>query len=401
MSTRGGNGRRRSGSAETRSLIARRRPSRPAESDASPEEAASRPEAPPPAAAEPDPAAEQKAPRRRRSRAAKTEAAETPPETAAPAPDTDAAEQKTPRRRRSRAAQAEATETAPEAAAPAPDTDAAEQKTPRRRRSRAAQAEAAETAPETAAPAPGGGAAEPGAAEAPPAPPAPAPPAPAPPAPAPPAPSRRRTSDALAAVEERIGRLEQLGTEIASQRSAIVSLAESIDELAVRLDRAARKPRLGVFVDVPNVLYGVESGAPPIDMGKLLAMLSEGRDVLRATAYAPVSDDPREPVEQQKFVAPFVRHAYRIVTKPLKRFADGSVKGNFDVEMAIDLVTMSERLDVVTVVSGDSDFARAVEIVQSRGVRVEVAAFAGSTSVEMRALADHYVELDRFAAQLR
>ncbi len=362
MSTRGGNGRRRSGSAETRSLIARRRPSRPAESEASPEEAASRPEAPPPAAAEPDPAAEQKAPRRRRSRAAKAEAAETPPETAAPAPD----------------------------------TDAAEQKTPRRRRSRAAQAEAAETAPETAAPAPGGGAAEPGAAEAP-----PAPPAPAPPAPAPPAPSRRRTSDALAAVEERIGRLEQLGTEIASQRSAIVSLAESIDELAVRLDRAARKPRLGVFVDVPNVLYGVEAGAPPIDMGKLLAMLSEGRDVLRATAYAPVSDDPREPVEQQKFVAPFVRHAYRIVTKPLKRFADGSVKGNFDVEMAIDLVTMSERLDVVTVVSGDSDFARAVEIVQSRGVRVEVAAFAGSTSVEMRALADHYVELDRFAAQLR
>jgi uncharacterized LabA/DUF88 family protein len=130
-------------------------------------------------------------------------------------------------------------------------------------------------------------------------------------------------------------------------------------------------------------------------------MLSEGRELVRATAYAPVSDDPREAVERQKFVAPFVPYAYRIVTKPMKRFADGSVKGNFDVEMAIDLVTMSERLDVVAIVSGDSDFARAVETVQSRGVRVEVVAFAGSTSIEMRALADHYLELDRVVTQLR
>ncbi len=77
------------------------------------------------------------------------------------------------------------------------------------------------------------------------------------------------------------------------------------------------------------------------------------------------------------------------------------MKGNFDVEMAIDLVTMSERLDVVAIVSGDSDFAKAVETVQARGVRVEVVAFAGSTSIEMRALADHYLELDRVTDQLR
>ena len=373
MSARGGNGRRRSGSAETRSLIARRRPARPpAEGEGSQEQPAPADDAPETGAAQ----AEQKTPRRRRPRAAGAAAAEAP---ADDAPETDGgqAEQKTPRRRRPRAAGAAAAE-APADDAPETDGGQAEQKAPRRRRPRAGNA-----APEA-----DGGPAGPAAAE-------------APAAPATRAPSRRRTSDALAAVEERIGRLEQLGAEIASQRGAITALAASIDELSARLDRAARRPRLGVFVDVPNVLYGVEAGAPPIDMGKLLAMLSEGRDLLRATAYAPVSDDPREPVEQQKFVAPFVPHAYRIVTKPLKRFADGSVKGNFDVEMAIDLVTMSERLDVVAVVSGDSDFARAVEMVQSRGVRVEVVAFAGSTSVEMRALADHYVDLDRFAAQLR
>ncbi|MYH41703.1 MAG: NYN domain-containing protein, partial [Chloroflexi bacterium] len=348
-------------------------------------------EAPPPAenaeavGGESDAPAEQAKSRRRRPRAPKAEAtatAETPDAGDDASKDDAPATQPATRRRRSRATAAqtpetpETTETAGTEGAAATANDApAEQAKPRRSRSRAAAAEKAET--------PDAGAA----AQSPPA--------------APSSTTRRRTGDALAAVEKRLERLEQLGVEIASQRGAITRLGESVDELAARLDRAARKPRLGVFVDVPNVLYGVEAGEPPIDMGKLLAMLSDGRELVRATAYAPVSDDPREAVEQQKFVAPFVPHAYRIVTKPLKRFADGSVKGNFDVEMAIDLVTMSERLDVVAVVSGDSDFARAVEMVQSRGVRVEVVAFAGSTSVEMRALADHYVELGRFAPQLR
>lgn len=317
-----------------------------------------------------------------------TEATETAEaaEAATLSDEADGAAAKRPaRRRRPRASKPETTEAAAEAATPPGEADEAPPTpTTRRRRSRASKPSADE------APAEGGG--ENTADD--------VPTEEAPAAPASPAP-RRRTSDALNAVEARLERLERLADEIASQRSAILQLGASVDELAVRLDRAARKPRLGVFVDVPNVLYGLDAGAAPLDMGKLLAMLSEGRDLVRATAYAPVSDDQREAVEQQKFVAPFVRHAYRIVTKPLKRFADGSVKGNFDVEMAIDLVTMSERLDVVAVVSGDSDFARAVEMVQSRGVRAEVVAFAGSTSIEMRALADHYVELDRFAAQLR
>ena len=390
MSTRGGNGRRRGG-GDARSLIARRRPSRPQAETGSDAQ-----EAPPPAetaeavGGESDAPAEQAKSRRRRPRTPKAEAtatAETPDASDDAASKDDAskddaskddapATQPATRRRRSRATAAETSETAgTEGSTPAANDAPAEPAKPRRSRSRSAAAEEAET--------PDAGAA-----------------APSPPA-APSSTTRRRTGDALAAVEKRLERLEQLGVEIASQRGAITRLGESVDELAARLDRAARKPRLGVFVDVPNVLYGVEAGEPPIDMGKLLAMLSDGRELVRATAYAPVSDDPREAVEQQKFVAPFVPHAYRIVTKPLKRFADGSVKGNFDVEMAIDLVTMSERLDVVAVVSGDSDFARAVEMVQSRGVRVEVVAFAGSTSVEMRALADHYVELGRFAPQLR
>ena len=174
---------------------------------------------------------------------------------------------------------------------------------------------------------------------------------------------------------------------------AIIEVRRAIDDLGSRIENSASRPKVGVFVDVPNVLYGADHLDGTINMGKLLEYLVGGREVVRATAYSPVSDDPSEPVERQRFVAPFVPYGYRIVTKPLKRFADGSIKGNFDVEMAIDMVTMAERLDVVSIVSGDSDFARLVEVIQGRGVRVEVVAFAGSTSVEMRSLADRYIEL--------
>ena len=180
-------------------------------------------------------------------------------------------------------------------------------------------------------------------------------------------------------------------------RSALDEQTGALASLREEQERASRRLRLGVFVDVPNLVYGAERGEGGtegvVHMGRLLDYLRDGRELIRATAYAPVSDDPGEPVEQQRFVAPFVPYDYRIVTKPLKRFADGSIKGNFDVEMALDMLTMAERLDVVALVSGDADFARAVELLQGRGVRVEVVAFGGSTAIEMRALADHYVEV--------
>jgi uncharacterized LabA/DUF88 family protein len=210
------------------------------------------------------------------------------------------------------------------------------------------------------------------------------------------APPRRRRSAAAAA--EAAPDAAALAEQMRAMQSVIEAQTKALDALREQQERTSRKLRLGVFVDVPNLIYGAERGeggspGATVHMGKLLDYLSDGRELIRATAYAPVSDDPGEPVERQRFVAPFVPHEYRIVTKPLKRFADGSIKGNFDVEMAIDMVTMAERLEVVALVSGDADFSSVVELLQSRGVRVEVVAFGGSTSIEMRALADQYIDV--------
>ena len=212
------------------------------------------------------------------------------------------------------------------------------------------------------------------------------------------APARRRRAPAAPPATS-TAEVESLRATIERQEALLTELRGAVEGLGERITVSGYRPRVAVFVDVPNLIYGYE-GDGSLHMGNLLRLLTQGRDLVRATAYSPVSDDPREPVEQQRFVAPFVPHEYRIVTKPLKCFSDGSIKGNFDVEMAVDMVMMADRVDVITIVSGDADFARAVEVVQQKGVRVEVVAFAGSTSIEMRALADRYVELDRVVKQI-
>ena len=364
--TRGGRGRARaaetpeSGDTLNDPRIAGRRPARPAKAEADAEAS--------------EPAETKAAPKRRtRARAAPKEA-----QAASTAETAETAEQAAPKRRTRARAAAKEPEAESKAEAPAEPEAEPKKRAPRRRRAAAA---------EDATPEPAKAEAETEKK----------------------APARRRAStrkSSAASTAEEPG-AAALAEEVRALREALTAQSQALEALRELQDRAVRRLRLGVFVDVPNLIYGAErgEGAPDgasVHMGKLLAYLSEGRELIRATAYSPVSDDPAEPVERQRFVEPFVRHDYRIVTKPMKRFQDGSVKGNFDVEMALDMVTMAERLDVVSIVSGDADFARAVELLQSQGVRVEVVAFSGSTSVEMRALADEYIDvatiLDRVGA---
>jgi uncharacterized LabA/DUF88 family protein len=192
------------------------------------------------------------------------------------------------------------------------------------------------------------------------------------------------------------------------QITALKGLQGSLSAIENRLaaiertsEGATDRPRAGIFVDVPNVVYAAERVRTSLDFGKLLEFLGRDRELVRASAYAPISDDPAARLETQRFVQPFHGLGYRIVTKPLKRYADGSIKANFDVELAMDVLTMCDRLDIVSLVSGDGDFRRLVELVASKGVRVEVVAFGQSTAAELRAVADEYVDLSEHLAELR
>ena len=94
-------------------------------------------------------------------------------------------------------------------------------------------------------------------------------------------------------------------------------------------------------------------------------------------------------------------NGYTMVTKPTKEFTDSSgrrkVKGNMDIELAIDVMEMAERVDHIILFSGDGDFRRLVEAVQRKGVRVSVVSTVRSNppmvADELRRQADSFIEL--------
>ncbi len=207
------------------------------------------------------------------------------------------------------------------------------------------------------------------------------------------------TVEALLARQEQV--IEQL---MDRQLTALKGVQGSLSAIESRLSTmgsySGDRQRVGVFVDVPNIVYAAERLRRKVDYAKMLSFLVRGRDLVRASAYSPVSDDLTEPISSQKFVQPFMGHGYAMITKPLKRYADGTIKANFDVELAIDILTICDRLDVVVLVSGDGDFRRLVELVCSKGIRVEVVAFGDSTAAELRSAADQYIDLKDHLAEL-
>ena len=94
-----------------------------------------------------------------------------------------------------------------------------------------------------------------------------------------------------------------------------------------------------------------------------------------------------------------------MVTKPAKEFTDAmgrrKIKGNMDIELAIDVLEMAEHLDHVILFSGDGDFRRLVEAVQRRGLRVSVVSTIKSAppmvADELRRQADDFIELSELA----
>jgi len=192
---------------------------------------------------------------------------------------------------------------------------------------------------------------------------------------------------------------------VEAQGRQLEQLAKAQEELLRRgiggAASGAPPARVGVFVDAANVELAIDRLRARVNWKKVLDMLTENRSLVRAMAYSPVHDDPGVSIETQRFAEPFLGKGYKVVTKPLKRFADGTIKANVDIEMACDILEMIDRLDVVCLVSGDGDFQRLVEDVQAKGVRVEVVAVGSSTAGSLRNAADQFIDLQGIIQKIK
>ena len=158
--------------------------------------------------------------------------------------------------------------------------------------------------------------------------------------------------------------------------------------------------RTALFIDGSNLYAAARALNFNIDYKRLLGEFSSQGRLIRAYYYTALIED-----QEYSPIRPLVDwldyNGYTMVTKPTKEFTDTEgrrkIKGNMDIELAIDVMELADHVDHIAIFSGDGDFRRLVESVQRRGVRVSVVSTMRSqppmVADELRRQADCFVEL--------
>lgn len=158
--------------------------------------------------------------------------------------------------------------------------------------------------------------------------------------------------------------------------------------------------RIGLFIDGSNLYASARALGFDIDYKQLLNIFRDEGNLIRAYYYTAILDD-----QDYSPIRPLVDwldyNGYTMVTKPAKEFTDQQgrrkIKGNMDIEIAVDILDMCEKLDHIVLFSGDGDFRSVVAAAQHKGARVTVVSTMQShppmAADELRRQADFFIEL--------
>lgn len=158
--------------------------------------------------------------------------------------------------------------------------------------------------------------------------------------------------------------------------------------------------RIGLFIDGANLYSAAKALDFDIDYRRLLEEFRKRGRLIRANYYTALIEN-----EEYTPIRPLIDwldyNGFKVVTKAAKEYTDDSgrrrIKGDMDVEIAVDIVGAADHLDHILLFSGDGDFRKVVEAVQRKGVRVSVVSTLKSSppmaSDDLRRQADSFVEL--------
>ena len=164
---------------------------------------------------------------------------------------------------------------------------------------------------------------------------------------------------------------------------------------------------IAIFIDGANLYSSARALGFDIDYRKLLELFGSQGRLVRAFYYTALVDD-----QEYSSIRPLVDwldyNGYTMVTKPAKEFTDAmghrKIKGNMDIEIAIDMMEMAKKVDHIVLFSGDGDFRRLVEAVQREGVRVSVVSTLRTSppmvADELRRQTDAFIDLQDLAPQV-
>jgi uncharacterized LabA/DUF88 family protein len=115
--------------------------------------------------------------------------------------------------------------------------------------------------------------------------------------------------------------------------------------------------RLALFIDGANLYSAARGLAFDIDYRRLLELFSAKGRLIRAFYYTALVED-----QEYSPIRPLVDwldyNGYAMVTKPTKEFTDvmgrRRIKGNMDIELAIDMLEMAQHIDHALLFSDDT-----------------------------------------------
>ena len=164
---------------------------------------------------------------------------------------------------------------------------------------------------------------------------------------------------------------------------------------------------MAVFIDGANLYAAAKALEFDIDYKRLLNWISAQSRLVRAFYYTALIED-----QEYSPIRPLVDwldyNGYTMVTKPAKEFTDQSgrrkVKGNMDIELAIDMMELADHVDHIVLFSGDGDFRRLLESVQRKGTRITVVSTIRTqppmVADELRRQADNFIDLMDLVAHI-
>ena len=169
----------------------------------------------------------------------------------------------------------------------------------------------------------------------------------------------------------------------------------------------AEQERIALFIDGANLYATAKALNFDIDYKRLLREFQSKGRLVRAFYYTALVED-----QEYSAIRPLIDwldyNGYSVVTKPTKEFVDSTgrrkVKGNMDIELAVDAMEMAEHLDHIVLFSGDGDFRSLVEAIQRKGVRVSVVSTITTqppmVADELRRQADEFVDIVHLVSKI-
>ena len=167
------------------------------------------------------------------------------------------------------------------------------------------------------------------------------------------------------------------------------------------------REKIAMFIDGANLYATSRALGFDIDYRKLLSSFQEKAYLLRAYYYTALVED-----QEYSSIRPLIDwldyNGYKVVTKPAKEFTDSSgrrkIKGNMDIELAIDALELADVVDHYVLFSGDGDFRTLVEALQRKGRKVSIVSTIQSQppmiSDELRRQADSFIDLANLQSEI-